>query len=108
MVTVSSCGCFYKGSFFVNFYHLSECVVKCLNVQFFLAIFLSNLSLVLVGSFLVYSIITVLFSCCLVDGPNVTLWTASYLWLNVTRGLLADIWMFCSHLAASAVLGISE
>ena len=89
--------------------------IACLNAlssvlmyEFFLAIFLSSLSLVFAGNFLAYSIITVLFSCCLVDMPNATLWIALYLWLNVTRGLLTDIWMFCSRVAASVVLGISE
>ena len=54
--------------------------IACLNTsssvlmyEFFLAIFLSNLSLVFAGSFLAYSIITVLFSCCLVDRLNATL-----------------------------------
>ena len=89
--------------------------IACLNAssnvlmyEFFFAIFLSNLSLVFAGSFLAYSIITVLLSCCLVDMPNATLWIASYLWLNVTKGLFADIWMFCSLVAASVVLGMSE
>ena len=89
--------------------------IACLNAsssvlmyEFFLAIFLSNLSLVLTGSFLAYSIITVLFSCCLVGMPNATLWIALYLWLNVTKGSLAEIWIFCSRVAASVVLGISE
>ena len=89
--------------------------IACLNAssnvlmyEFFFAIFLNNLSLVFAGSFLAYSIITVLFSCCLVDMPNATLWIALYLWLNVTKGSLAAIWMFCSLVAASVVLGISE
>ena len=62
--------------------------------EFFFAIFLSNLSLVFCGSFLVYLTITVLFSCCLGGSLNATLWIASYLWLNVTKGSLAEIWMF--------------
>ena len=61
-----------------------------------------------IGSFLAYSTITVLFSCCLGDSPNVTLWIASYLWLSVIKGSLVEICMFCSHVAASVVLGISE
>ena len=76
--------------------------------EFFFAIFLSNLSLVFVGSFLVYSTIMVLLSCCLGNSPNATLWIASYLWLNVIRGSLIAICMFCSHVAASVVLAISE
>ena len=64
---------------------------RVLMYEFFFAIFLSNLSLVFCGSFLAYSTITVLFSCCLGDSPNATLWIASYLWLNVTKGSLAEI-----------------
>ena len=89
--------------------------MACLNVssnvlmyEFFFANFLSNLSLVFVGNFFVYSISMVLFSYCLVNMPNATLCIALYLWLNVTRGLCADIWMFCNLVAASVVLRMSE
>ena len=89
--------------------------IACLNVsssvlmyEFFFAIFLNNLSLVFAGNFLVYSTIMVLFSCCLGDILNATLWIASYLWLNVTSGSLAVNCMFCRHVAASVLLGISE
>ena len=89
--------------------------IACLNAsssvlmyEFFFAIFLSNLSLVFAGSFLAYSTITVLFSCSLGDILNATLWIASYLWLNVTSSLLAVNCMFCSHVAASVLLGMSE
>ena len=87
----------------------------CLNVslsvlmyEFFFAIFLNNLSLVFAGNFFVYSTITVLLSCSLGDILNATLWIASYLWLNVTKGSFMENCMFCSRVAASVVLGISE
>ena len=76
--------------------------------EFFFAIFLSNLSLVFIGRFLAYLTITVLFSCCLGDSLNATLWIALYMWLNVIKGSLVEICMLCSHVAASVVLGISE
>ena len=76
--------------------------------EFFFAIFLSNLSLVFCGSFLAYSTITVLLYCWLGDSSNATWWIASYLWLNVTRGSVGDVCMFCSCDATSVVLGISE
>ena len=79
-----------------------------LMYEFFFANFLSSLSLVFVGNFFAYSISTVLFSCCLVDMPNAALCITSYLWLNVTRGSCADIWMFCNLVAAFVVLGMSE
>ena len=87
----------------------------CLNTsssvlmyEFFFAIFLNNLSLVFAGNFFVYSTITVLLSCSLGDILNATLWIASYLWLNVTNGSFMENCMFCSHVAASVLLGISE
>ena len=87
----------------------------CLNAsssvlmyEFFFAIFLNNLSLVFAGNFFAYSTITILLTCLLGDILNATLWIASYLWLNVTSGLLMENCMFCSHVAASVVLGISE
>ena len=76
--------------------------------EFFFAIFLNNLSLVITGSFLAYSTIGVLFSCWLGDNPNATLWIALYLWLNMTSGLFGYVCIFCSHVAASMVLGLSE
>ena len=83
--------------------------IACLNVscnvlmyEFFFALFLSNLSLVFCGSFLAYSTMMVLLCCLLGDSPNGTLW------LNVTRGSVGDICMFCSLIAASVVLGMSE
>ena len=76
--------------------------------EFFFAIFLSNLSLVFCGSFLAYSTITILLYCWLGGSSYATLWIASYLWLNVTNGLVGDVCMFCSHVAASVVLGMSE
>ena len=58
-----------------------------LMYEFFLVIFLNNLSLVFSGSFLAYSTIVFLFSCWLGDSPNATLCIALYLWLkNVTSG----------------------
>ena len=87
----------------------------CLNAsssismyKFFVAIFLNNLSLVFAGNFFAYSTITVLLSCSLGDILNATLWIASYLCLNVTNGLFMENCMFCSLVAASVLLGISE
>ena len=60
------------------------------------------------GNFFAYSTITVLLSCSLGDILNATLWIASYLWLNVTKGSFKENYMFCSYVAASVVLGISE
>ena len=87
----------------------------CLNAssnvlmyEFFFVIFLNNLSLVFAGNFFAYSTITVLLSCSLGDILNATLWIASYLWLNVTNGLFMENCMFCSLVAASVLLGISE
>ena len=89
--------------------------IACLNAsssvlmyEFFFAIFLSNLSLVFAGNFFVYSTITILLSCSLGDILNTTLWIASYLWLNVTKGLFMENCMFCSRVAAFVVLGISK
>ena len=50
----------------------------------------------------------VLLYCSLGDNANATLWIASYLWLNVTKGSVGDICMLCSHVVASVVLGMSE
>ena len=89
--------------------------IACLNpsssvlmYEFFFAIFLSNLSLVFAGNFFAYLTITVLLPCSLGDILNATLWIALYLWLNVTNGSFMENCMFCSHVAASVVLGISE
>ena len=60
------------------------------------------------GNFFAYSTITVLLSCSLGDILNATLWITSYLWLNVTKGSFMENCMFCSRVAASVVLGISE
>ena len=79
-----------------------------LTYEFFVAIFLNNLSLVFAGNFLAYSTITVLLSCLLGDILNATLWIASYLWLNVTNGSFMENCMFCNLAAASVLLGISE
>ena len=87
----------------------------CLNAlsnvlmyEFFFAYFLNNLSLVFSGNFFAYSTITVLLSCSLGHFLNATLWIASYLWLNVTSGSFMENCMFCSLVAASVLLGISE
>ena len=79
-----------------------------LTYEFFFAIFLNNLSLVFAGNFFTYSTITVLLSCLLGDILNATLWITSYLWLNVTNGSFMENCMFCSLVAASVLLGISE
>ena len=52
--------------------------------------------------------IIVLFCCWLGDRLNATLWIALYLWLNVTKGLVDDVCMFCSLVTASVVLVMSE
>ena len=82
--------------------------LSVLMYKFFFAIFLNNLSLVFAGSFFAYSTITILLSCSLGNILNATLWFASYLWLNVTKGSFMENCMFCSCVAASVVLGISE
>ena len=89
--------------------------IACLNMsssvlmyEFFFAIFLSNLSLAICRSFLAHSMMTVLLYCSLGGSSNATLWIALYLWLNVTRGSVGDVYMFCSLVAASIVLGMSE
>ena len=76
-------------------------------VPFYLC-FPSNLCLVFCGSFLAYSMMMVLLYWSLGDSLNATLWIASYLWLNVTKGSVGDVCMFCSHVAASVVLGMPE
>ena len=89
----------------------SACLNASLSVlmyEYFFAIFLNSLSLVFTGNFFVYSTIMVLLSCLLGDILNATLWIASYLWLNVTKGLFMENCMFCSCVAASLVLWISE
>ena len=89
--------------------------IACLNAlsndlmfEFFFAIFLSNLSLAFCGSFLAYSMMMVLLYRQLGNSLNATLWIASYLWLNVTKGSVGDICMLCSCVVASVVLGMSE
>ena len=62
--------------------------------EFFFAIFFSNLSLVFCGSFLAYSTMMVLLYWSLGDSSNATLWIASYLWLNVTKGSVGDVCIF--------------
>ena len=76
--------------------------------EFFFAIFLNSLSLVFCGNFFAYSTKMVLLYCSFGDKINATLWMASYLWLNVTRGSVGDVCMLCSLVAASVVLGMSE
>ena len=76
--------------------------------EFFFAIFHNSLSLVFCGNFFAYSMMMVLLYCSFGDKLNATLWIASYLWLNVTRGSVGDVCMFCSLVAASVVLGMSE
>ena len=76
--------------------------------EFFFAIFLNSLSLVFCGSFFAYSTMMVLLYCLFDDKLNATLCMALYLWLNVTRGSVGDVCMFCSIVAASVVFGISE
>ena len=50
----------------------------------------------------------VLLYCSLGAKLNATLWIASYLWLDVTRGSVGDVCIFCNLVAASVVLRMSE
>ena len=96
---------------YVSWLMSNACLNASSNVlmyEFFFAIFLNNLSLVFAGNFFAYSTITILLSCSLGDILNPTLWIASYLWLNVTNGSFVENCMFCSLVAASVLLGISE
>ena len=81
---------------------------KVLMYEFLFAIFVKSLSLVNCGSFLAYSMMTVLLSCSLGDRPNGTQWIDSHLELKVTNGSLALICKLCNLAEASVVLGMLE